>query len=198
MGALGKRPEAPEGRRTVEFQGMSQNLRLKRAVALAALFAGSAGVANATEGWYGRADVGYSFEGESEFTENGGLALDFDLGHETDWSQHLGMGYAFDNGLRIEGELAHRFNQYDDQDLSDALLDDGDVHAWSAMANVFYDFNRGGQVQPYVGLGVGATRFNNSVVDGAITLGENDTVLSYQGLVGVAVAVTDQLDIDVG
>ena len=177
---------------------MSQNLKVKRAVALAALFAGSAGVANATEGWYGRADVGYSFEGESEFTEDGGLAFDFDLGHDTDWSQHLGMGYAFGNGIRIEGELAHRFNQYNDDDLTDATLDDGDVHAWSAMANVFYDFNRGGQVQPYVGLGVGATRFNNTVVDGAITLGDEDTVLSYQGMVGVAVAVTDQLDLDVG
>ena len=40
---------------------MAKNL--KRTLALAALMAGATGVANATEGWYGRADVGYSTDG---------------------------------------------------------------------------------------------------------------------------------------
>ena len=174
---------------------MSKSLKIKRVVALAALLAGSAGVAHATEGWYGRADVGYSFEGESDHTENGGVGFDFNLDHETDWSQHLGLGYAFSNNFRLEGELAHRFNQYE---VNGTGFDDGDVHAWSAMANLFYDFNRGGRIEPYVGVGVGGVRFNNTVRDGAITMGEEDTVLGYQGLLGVAIGLTEQLDLDIG
>ena len=47
--------------------------RITKTVALAALMAGTAGVANATEGWYGRADVGWSFDGEYEVDNNGFL-----------------------------------------------------------------------------------------------------------------------------
>lgn len=177
---------------------MSKSLKVKRVVALAALLAGVSGVANATEGWYGRADLGYSFEGSSDHTENGGVGFDFDIDHETDWSQHLGLGYAFSNGFRLEGELGHRFNQYNADDLNAVSLDDGDVHAWSAMANLFYDFNRGGRIEPYIGVGVGGVRFNNTIRDGAITMGEEDTVLGYQGLAGVAIGLTEQLDLDVG
>ncbi|MGH6950877.1 MAG: outer membrane protein, partial [Vitreimonas sp.] len=169
--------------------------RITTTVALAALMAGTAGAANATEGWYGRGDVGWSFDGESEFTANQNPPnSDFDLGLEHEWTQHLGLGYAMSNGLRFEGELGHRFNQYDDQ----GIVDDGDVHAWSAMANIFYDFSKGGGLEPYIGVGVGAARLNSRVFDGGITLGEEDTVFAYQGMIGVAASVTEQLDVDVG
>jgi outer membrane protein OmpA-like peptidoglycan-associated protein len=169
--------------------------RITKTVALAALMAGSAGIANATEGWYGRADVGYSFEGESEFTE---LGSSVSLDHDSDWSQFLGLGYAFENGFRLEGELGHRFNQYAEGDLNDAGFVDGDVHAWSAMANLFYDFNRGGSIEPYVGVGIGAARLNSYVTDGADSIDDSDTVLAYQGLLGVAIGLTERLDLDVG
>jgi outer membrane protein OmpA-like peptidoglycan-associated protein len=172
--------------------------RITKTVALAALMAGTAGVANATEGWYGRADVGYAIDGETDHTENGGINFDFNLSHDQDWTQHLGLGYAFSNGFRLEGELGHRYNQYSTDDLASAGLDDGDVHAWTAMANLFYDFNRGGTVEPYLGVGVGAARINNTVTDAGITLGDNDTVLAYQGLAGLAIGLTDQLDLDIG
>ncbi len=163
--------------------------RITKGLALAALMAGTAGVANATEGWYGRADVGWSFEGEMDADIS---AEQWELKH--DWTQHLGLGYAFQNGFRLEGELGHRFNQMD----PGVFLDSGDVHAWSAMANLFYDFNRGGALEPYIGLGVGAARINGSAWDGAASFRGEDTVLAYQALVGVAVGITDQLDLDVG
>src|SRR5690606_23564217 len=74
------------------------------------------------------------------------------------------------------------------------------VHAWSAMANLFYDFNRGGALEPYIGVGVGAARLNYNVNDHSSTTyaeGE-DTVLAYQGLVGFAVGLSEQWDLDVG
>jgi len=174
--------------------------RITKTVALAALMAGTAGAANATEGWYGRADVGYSFDGESSFAESiGGVPIaDWDLAHKPDWSQFLGLGYAFQNGFRIEGELGHRFNQFDESDLGAAGLLDGDVHAWSAMANLFYDFNRGGSLEPYVGVGVGGARINTGIIGLGGTVDDSDTVLAYQAMLGVNARVTDQLSVDVG
>ncbi|MCL4716070.1 MAG: OmpA family protein [Hyphomonadaceae bacterium] len=172
--------------------------RITKTVALAALMAGAAGVANATEGWYGRADVGWSTDGEYDYDGTGFAYADGRASLESDWTQHLGLGYAFQNGFRLEGELAHRFNQLD---IEDTLDGGGDVHAWSAMANLFYDFNRGAAVEPYVGLGVGAARINANGADLAPALrtyeGE-DTVFAYQFLAGVGIGLTEQLSLDVG
>jgi opacity protein-like surface antigen len=130
--------------------------RITKTVALAALMASTAGAAYATEGWYGRADVGYSTDGHIDY-----VTPKFDF--ENDWTQHLGLGYAFQNGFRLEGEISHRYNDYDE---GVAGIDDGNIHAWAAMLNGYYDFNRGGSVQPYVGLGVGAARLANSLTAG--------------------------------
>ena len=93
--------------------------RITKTVALAALMAGAAGVANATEGWYGRADVGWSTDGEYDYDGTGFAYADGRASLESDWTQHLGLGYAFQNGFRLEGELAHRFNQLDIEDTLD-------------------------------------------------------------------------------
>jgi OOP family OmpA-OmpF porin len=161
--------------------------RITKTVALAALMASAAGGAYATEGWYGRADVGYSTDGELDV---GDESFDF----ETDWSQHLGIGNAFANGFRLEGELSHRYNDFGE----DEGLDDGNIHAWAAMLNGYYDFNRGGSIEPYVGLGVGAAKLDASFADGPIVFYDEDTVLAYQAMVGVAFGLTEQLDLDVG
>jgi outer membrane protein OmpA-like peptidoglycan-associated protein/outer membrane protein W len=158
-------------------------LKLLRTLALAALMAATAGVAHATEGWYGRADLGWSIDAELD-VDGGSFDFDHDL------SEHLGLGYAFSNGLRLEGEVAHRFNDF--QDL------DGHARAWSAMVNLYYDFNRGGRVEPYIGVGVGAARVEAKGAVGPISFDDEDTVFAYQGAVGFAVALTEQLDLDIG
>ena len=171
--------------------------KLKRTLALAALVAGASSAAHATEGWYGRGDVGYSFDGETDLGNSTSTYPWGDSTLEHDWSQHLGLGYAFQNGFRLEGELGHRFNQIEPTPTIDA---GGDVHAWSAMANLFYDFNRGGRLEPYIGVGVGAARLNYNVNDHSSTTyaeGE-DTVLAYQGLVGFAIGLGEQWDLDIG
>jgi OOP family OmpA-OmpF porin len=173
--------------------------KLKRTLALAALVAGASSAAHATEGWYGRGDVGYSFDGETDLGNSTSTYPWGDSTLEHDWSQHLGLGYAFENGFRLEGELGHRFNQIEPTPTIDA---GGDIHAWSAMANLFYDFNRGGKLEPYIGVGVGAARINLGAFDHLppptfVADGE-DTVLAYQGLVGFAVGLGEQWDLDIG
>ncbi len=171
--------------------------RITKTVALAALMAGAAGVANATEGWYGRGDIGWSWDGEIDVGDDYAGYSFGDSTLEHDWTQHLGLGYAFQNGFRLEGELGHRFNQIEPTATIDA---GGDVHAWSAMANLFYDFNRGGQIEPYIGVGAGGARLNYNVHDNsAIAHAEGeDTVLAYQAIVGFAIGLGEQWDVDVG
>lgn len=164
--------------------------RISKTVAIAALMASAAGAAQATEGWYGRADVGYSFDGEVDGTFDGG-PFNGDL--ENDWMGALGMGYAWDNGFRTEIELGYRYNdwqgQIDDTDW------EGHARSWSGLGNLFYDFNRDGDIQPYVGVGVGLAQ----VQLGADGFGRSDDkVLAYQAMVGAAFGVTEQLDLDVG
>lgn len=164
--------------------------RITKTVALAALMAGAGGVAHATEGWYGRADVGYSIDASLDGDVDGD-ELKTDL--EGDWMGGLGLGYAFQNGFRAEGELGFRYNE------ADGTLDGGDItgyaRSWSAMANLYYDFNRGGTIEPYLGVGVGAARIGAGV-DGFGS--DQDTVLAYQALAGLAFSLTERLDLDVG
>ncbi|MEJ0059095.1 MAG: OmpA family protein [Terricaulis sp.] len=169
--------------------------RITKTVALAALMAGAAGGAQATEGWYGRADVGYSTEGDFDIeqtaTFGGGVEL------QGDWYEGLGLGYAFDGPFRTELEISHRFNQFQER----ASVDDGgDVHVWAAMANLFYDFNEGGSFEPYLGFGIGVARVNANGHDATVPQGfdDSDTTYAYNYIAGIALPVTERLDLDVG
>lgn len=158
--------------------------KLGRTLAVAAIMAGASGAAHATEGWYGRVDAGYSTDGALEVDEGGDF--DFDSG----WAGFAGLGYAFQNGFRLEGELSHRDNEFSDFE--------GDARAWAAMANLYYDFNRGGTVEPYIGAGVGQARISTEGIVGPVEWDDDDSVLAYQAMVGVAIALTERLDLDVG
>jgi OmpA-OmpF porin, OOP family len=168
--------------------------RMLKTAALTAILTGSAGVANATEGWYGRVDAGYSIE--SDFAIDDGPTFRSSA-MENDWSAHLGLGYAFSNGFRAEGELSHRFNQIEETPLVD---DGGDTHAWAAMLNLYYDFNRGGGFEPYLGVGVGAARIVANAHDATLPshLDASDTGVAYQALAGVAIGLGERLDLDIG
>ena len=172
--------------------------RITKTVALAALMAGAAGgTAAANEGWYGRADVGYSFDGQLDI-DSSLLSFGGDGELENDWSQSAGIGYAFANGMRLEGELAHRFNEIDPTTTIDA---GGDVHVWSLMLNGYYDFNRGGAIDPYLGIGVGAARVYAMAWDNTAPVGrfnEAADTVAYQIMGGVGLEVTDRLTFDIG
>lgn len=174
--------------------------KLKRTLALAALMGAASvpGVANATEGWYGRADVGMSIDGQLDGeVADGNDTATFNPDLEDGWLGDVGIGYGFANGFRIEGELSYRNNSFDPSFVADPIDEDvsGSVNTWGLMANLFYDFNRGGRIQPYLGVGAGAAR-PRVKIDGASRASE--TVFAYQGLAGVGFALTDRTTLDVG
>ncbi len=158
--------------------------KLLSTLAAAALLAGVGASAQATEGWYGRADVGYSINGEVDVEVFDGEETFSDtVDLDNDWMADVGLGYAYGNGLRAELELARRANE-----LSD--LAGADVDATSLMLNGFYDFNRDGGWQPYVGLGVGYAQVEAGAAD--------DSAWAWQALAGLGMALSDRLTLDVG
>jgi outer membrane protein OmpA-like peptidoglycan-associated protein len=66
------------------------------------------------------------------------------------------------------------------------------------MANLFYDFNRGGAIEPYIGIGAGAARVNAGANGFGVQFEDEDTVIAYQALIGAAVSLNEQWDLDVG
>lgn len=150
--------------------------KVKQTLTLAALLAAtSVGAAHATEGWYGRLDVGTGFD----VSANDGDDNELDNGI----AYGGGIGYAFANNFRLEGELSRRQNDFEpsSQEISET----------AAMVNAYYDFNRGGRFEPYVGLGVGMANYD---IEGP----GSEQALAYQALAGVAIGLTERLDLDVG
>lgn len=171
---------------------------LQGATALAAVM--MAGPAFATEGWYGKVDAGYGFDGTLEtdtVTSFGGNA-----GLDADWMEDIGIGYGFSNGIRLEGEIAHRYNGIEG---GPTFQDGGNTQAYTAMLNAIFDFNKDGVVQPYFGLGVGLGRVDANAADGPANntvvtrfFDDSDTSVAYQGMLGLGFKASEQLTFDVG
>jgi OOP family OmpA-OmpF porin len=114
--------------------------------------------------------------------------VDFDLGYGL-----LGkVGYGFMDNFRTELELGYRANDVDSTSAP-GVNASGDVSAWTAFANVFYDFMPKEKFNPFVGVGLGAARVSvdNARANATRIIDDSDTVAAYQGIVGASYALTD-------
>lgn len=147
---------------------------LKTAFVAAALLVGSAGAASAQDaGWYVRGDLGGAFQGEVDGTPK--------LKADNGWAGAVGGGYNLGNGVRAEGELV-----YLKSDLKGVA--GGDAKTLGAFANVYYDFNRTGTWQPFIGGGLGFAQ----VKADSRTIDDDDTGFAYQAKAGVAYKINDK------
>ncbi len=172
---------------------------LRGATALAAAMIAAPISAQAEEGWYGRADVGYGFDDSLDLsgpTINPAPSLNSAAEFDADWTQHLGLGYGFGKGLRLEGEFAHRYNDFEG---SSSIREGGGAHAWSGMINGFVDFTLG-PVMPYLGVGVGYAQVTASASTPSLaqSFDDSDSGFAYQGLAGLALPISERLKLDVG
>ena len=125
-----------------------------------------------------------------EYSELG--SVDADL--EWDWAGLGALGYAFSNGLRLEGEFGYRVNDVDG--ISGASGGTGEYRTSSFMTNLLYDFHRDGwPVTPYIGIGLGAARV---ALDGVTpvagsTVNDSDVGFAMQGIVGASMDINRYL-----
>lgn len=114
----------------------------------------------------------------------GGIAnsVEFDPG----WLVGGAAGYAFGNGLRTEVDIAYANADVGSITGAGGSGSTGDVSAMSAMANLFYDFETGTPVVPYVGGGLGFARiaFDGVSRVGNSRIDDQDNVFAYQGIAG--------------
>src|SRR5690606_22346355 len=125
----------------------------------------------------------------------------------------LGLGYGFANGLRLEGALGQRGGELDVPNGINGVsigtaAPAGYANVTDLMINGLYDFNKGGTVQPYIGLGVGGARIKAKATNRVNTVGDvtnalngfsdKATGIAYQGLLGVGFKLTERMTMDVG
>lgn len=140
----------------------------------------------AAQGLYGKADVGVGFSGSLEAE---GESLDLETGYQVGGA----VGYAYPNGLRIEGELAYTTN---DIDVQGAPIS-ADLSAFGAFANAYYDFGTG-KIRPFVGAGLGYVNGELELSGGGDSFSGDGSGVGYQAKAGISFAASDRLVWEVG
>lgn len=153
---------------------------------------GSFAVAQAADGVYMSVKAGLANLTDSDLTALGETA---ELSYDNGYGVSAAVGGVI-SSFRVEGELAFRTNDMDE--WTDSVGTDsakGDVEAWSVMANGYFDFIiQGSPITPYVGLGAGMVKVD--VTDDEDSWSDDDTVVGYQIMAGVAYAFNDQFSLE--
>jgi opacity protein-like surface antigen len=134
------------------------------------------------------------------------------------------FGYRFDGGVRVELQVAYSQNDVKDHrnltvggttiDGIDASVltrgatagatvgtviaapGKGRVNNLAVLANAYYDFNREGKLQPYIGGGVGIERVDVDYVPSGIQVAKGKkTVFAYQAIAGLTFKVSPGVEL---
>ncbi|MEM7442886.1 MAG: outer membrane beta-barrel protein [Pseudomonadota bacterium] len=157
-----------------------------------------------SSGWYVEGGGGVNWLSDIQFDESGS---EYEIDTDTGWAAGGRVGYGWDNGLRLEGEVTYRDNG-DGVDLFvgpggsppgdsgdfDLFDDPIDVSSLALMGNVYYDIGEYHSITPYVGLGAGALLIEFEDASGN---DGDETVFAAQARAGVNVAITDTLSASV-
>ncbi|MDR2338510.1 MAG: outer membrane beta-barrel protein [Deltaproteobacteria bacterium] len=113
----------------------------------------------------------------------------------------LGISYLNNNqliGLRTEAEIGYSSGAKRDLDfgLADLKIK---ADATTFMVNQYVDFKTGSIVTPYVGFGIGAAVVDvKASIEDYGSLSKSETNFAFDAGVGLGVAVTDNVTLDVG
>jgi OmpA-OmpF porin, OOP family len=103
------------------------------------------------------------------------------------WAAGGMIGYDF-VGPRVELEGVYRDNKATLTAPGFAGSIGADFNNVAVMANLFYDFNAGGTIVPYIGAGAGVAFTNSSALGGQ----SSSTQFAYQGIIGVGWNINEQ------
>ena len=169
-----------------------------RLLAPAALALLASAPAVAQDGTYVAGSVGYTFA--DDFGSNVGIEADIEDGYAVTGA----VGRSF-GALRGEIEGSYRRSSVGEaRGLGFAVDGAGDVSALSAMANLYFDPAFAfGPVRPYVGGGIGVSRFKAHDVEAVGVAGfgpisGSETGFAWQLMAGVGLAISEQATLTAG
>jgi opacity protein-like surface antigen len=123
-------------------------------------------------------------------THDADTNTDIDVAFDNGYGVGVAVGHDF-GPVRLEIEASHRESNIEEVTVSGNKADsDGDLEVQALLINGFADFKTGGNLTPYLGVGVGFAK---------VELGDDDDeVLAGQVAAGVLIAVSPAVAIDLG
>jgi len=162
---------------------------------------GAASTAAAAEGLYLSLRGGVNFLQDTDMTIDiaGVGSLGAELFYDTGWLAGAAVGYAWANGLAVEGEFTYRQNGVDRETLLGTRIGlDGKESSYATMLNGYYRIDTGTLATPYLGVGIGSAFLNvDAGPSGGQKFNDWDTAFAYQAMAGVSFAVMQQASIGV-
>ena len=144
-------------------------------------------------GWYGSLEGAYSQLLHSSVSLNTAPLLPVDPTHALRFSAGYaglgGLGYKFNDNMRLELELGYRRN--DVRSMTGYTGVNGRASGFSQMMNALYDADLGPRLLAYGGIGIGGVDVSvKAQTNGVPLLNGDDYTLGYQALAGLAYRVT--------
>ena len=175
-------------------------MRIKHLLLSAALVAlmplAAQAQSKATDGVYVSFGAGFNLLNDSNDKASG---LSGQTKYDGGYAVLAAVGYGWGNGFRTELEGGYRNNTIKSARFAGVdTRASGSMSSLSLMANVIYDFNLGG-FSPYLGAGVGIARLaSNEFSTAGGQVDDYDMQFAYQGIAGVAYALTNNWKLDLG
>jgi outer membrane protein OmpA-like peptidoglycan-associated protein len=149
-------------------------------------------------GWYGVFEGGGTYIHDVEIASGipPALPVTSTVAAEYGVAGLAGLGYAYDNGWRVELEGGYRHNNLESLVTGGvATAMTGDLSQYTAMVNFMYDFPSSGPVTFSVGAGVGANwgRLDTPSLSSPIL--SDDVSLAFQAIAGMSFRMASWLDL---
>ncbi|MCW8858237.1 MAG: outer membrane beta-barrel protein [Deltaproteobacteria bacterium] len=115
----------------------------------------------------------------------------YDIGYVT---MSVAIGKTYTNGIRAELEIPYRFNDIDEfsmENLSPQEFD-REISLLALMTNIYYDFDTGSSLKPFVGGGIG---YGLMQIEG-LHDHRDAGVFAYQLMIGCGYALSKKLTFD--
>ncbi len=198
-------------------------MTLKTTLLAAAATLAIAPAANAYEGLYGAIGAGLNYMDPDRDISNdgsngsGAFIFDSDADYDSGIGVYTALGYDWGNNFRTELEFAYRNN-----DIRHISPDGGGFSGWqegtisgdldsrSILLNILYDLDYGSDsgFTPYIGGGFGFANIDPDIIGSTafgapgpnpmtINYAGSKSLFAYQGILGVAVELAEQLALDV-
>ncbi len=104
------------------------------------------------------------------------------------------------DGFRVEGSVSYRESDVDEVTSGGvALIGAGDANLTAIMANVYYDFDLGIPVKPYLGVGIGVGIIEVNSDDSAVLKVDDDSAeFAWNIMLGAGYALNEHVDFSFG